>query len=65
MTCVQFDGVGDAKATLILAAMEFARRRIKPEGAKIRPPPTCYPTCGTTPTASRSIFLCASYQRRQ
>ncbi len=27
----QFHGVGDAKATLILAAIEFARRRIKPE----------------------------------
>ena len=32
---VQFDGVGDAKATLILAAIEFARRRIKPEGTRI------------------------------
>jgi DNA repair protein RadC len=31
----QFEGVGDAKATLLLAAIEFARRRIKPEGAKI------------------------------
>src|ERR1017187_4971172 len=30
-----FGGVGDAKATLILAAIEFARRRIKPEGAKV------------------------------
>jgi len=29
----QFGAVGDAKATLILAAIEFARRRIKPEGA--------------------------------
>ena len=26
----QFDGVGDAKATLVLAAIEFARRRINP-----------------------------------
>jgi len=34
----QFEGVGDAKATLILAAIEFARRRIKPEGAKIVTP---------------------------
>ena len=32
---VQFNGVGDAKATLILAAIEFARRRIKPEGTRI------------------------------
>lgn len=28
-------GIGDAKAALILAALEFARRRIKPEGLKI------------------------------
>src|SRR6266481_4081472 len=28
----EFEGVGDAKATLLLAAIEFARRRIKPEG---------------------------------
>ena len=35
---MQFDGVGDAKATLILAAIEFARRRIKPEGARIETP---------------------------
>ena len=34
----QFAGVGTAKATLILAAIEFARRRIKPEGAKIVTP---------------------------
>src|ERR1700681_1598359 len=33
-----FAGVGDAKATLILAAIEFARRRIKPDGAKIETP---------------------------
>jgi DNA repair protein RadC len=34
----QFAGVGAAKATLILAAIEFARRRIKPEGAQIITP---------------------------
>ncbi|NOT21656.1 MAG: DNA repair protein RadC [Nitrospiraceae bacterium] len=30
-----FAGVGEAKAALVLAAIEFARRRIKPEGMKI------------------------------
>lgn len=40
---VQFDGVGDAKATLILAAIEFARRRIKPEGTKIKTPADVLP----------------------
>ena len=40
---LQFDGVGDAKATLILAAIEFARRRIKPEGTKIETPADLLP----------------------
>ena len=40
---VQFGGVGDAKATLILAAIEFARRRIKPEGTKIETPADLLP----------------------
>src|SRR4051794_18851341 len=30
-----FQGVGDIKATAVLAAIEFARRRVKPKGAKI------------------------------
>src|SRR5688572_23153667 len=38
-----FNGVGNAKATLILAAIEFARRRIKPEGAKIATPADLLP----------------------
>jgi len=38
-----FEGVGDAKATLILAAIEFARRRIKPEGVKITTPADILP----------------------
>lgn len=40
---VRFDGVGDAKATLILAAIEFARRRIKPEGTRIETPADVLP----------------------
>ncbi len=32
---VAIDGIGPAKATLIAAAMEFFRRRIRPEGVKI------------------------------
>lgn len=39
----EFDGVGDAKATLLLAALEFARRRIKPDGAKIETPADLLP----------------------
>lgn len=37
------DGVGEAKATLLLAAIEFARRRIKPEGTKIETPADVLP----------------------
>ena len=39
----QFEGVGNAKAALILAAVEFARRRIKPEGSKIVTPADLLP----------------------
>lgn len=38
-----FDGVGDAKAALVLAAIEFARRRIKPEGLKLSTPADVLP----------------------
>jgi len=38
-----FAGVGKAKATLILAAIEYARRRIKPEGLKITTPADVLP----------------------
>lgn len=33
---LQVDGVGPAKATLLAAALEFARRKIQPAGFKIR-----------------------------
>jgi len=38
-----FDGVGDAKAALLLAALEYARRRIKPEGIRIDTPADVLP----------------------
>src|SRR4030042_1813139 len=34
-----FEGIGNAKAALILAAIEVTRRRIKPEGTKFKTPP--------------------------
>lgn len=37
------NGMGTAKATLILAAIEFARRRIKPDGQKIDTPADVLP----------------------
>lgn len=38
-----FEGMGNAKTTLILAAIEFARRRIKPAGLKIETPSDVLP----------------------
>src|SRR3989338_11258091 len=56
----QFGAVGDAKATLILAAIEFARRRIKPEGAKIETPADLLPHVRHYADRRQEHFLCAS-----
>lgn len=56
----QFDGVGDAKATLILAAIEFARRRIKPEGSKIQTPADLLPHVRHYADRKQEHFICAS-----
>ena len=55
-----FDGVGDAKATLLLAALEFARRRIKPEGTKIETPADLLPHVRHFADRKQEHFLCAS-----
>ena len=55
-----FTGVGDAKATLVLAAIEFARRRIKPEGAKIETPADLLPHMRHYADRKQEHFLCAS-----
>ena len=56
----EFDGVGDAKAALLLAALEFARRRIKPEGAKIETPADLLPHVRHYADRKQEHFLCAS-----
>lgn len=56
----EFDGVGDAKATLVLAALEFARRRIKPEGAKIETPTDLLPHVRHYADRKQEHFLCAT-----
>ncbi len=56
----QFAGVGDAKATLILAAIEFARRRIKPEGARIETPADLLPHVCHFADRKQEHFLCAT-----
>ncbi len=40
---IAIDGIGEAKATAIAAAFEFVRRRIKPEGLKIKFPADILP----------------------
>ncbi len=55
-----FAGVGNAKATLILAAIEFARRRIKPEGARIVTPADLLPHVRHYADRKQEHFLCAS-----
>lgn len=56
----QFDGVGDAKAALILAAIEFARRHIKPEGSKIGTPADLLPHVRHYADRKQEHFLCAT-----
>lgn len=56
----QFAGIGDAKATLILAAIEFARRRIKPEGARIETPADLLPHVRHFADRKQEHFLCAT-----
>ena len=54
------DGIGPAKATTILAALEFARRRIRPEGFKIGLPPDVLPLIQHMADRKREHFLCIS-----
>lgn len=56
----QFGAVGNAKATLILAAIEFARRRIKPEGSRIETPADLLPHVHHYADRKQEHFLCAS-----
>ncbi len=54
------DGVGMAKATLIMAALEFARRRIRPRGVKIKFSPDVYPLIRHVADRRQEHFLCIS-----
>jgi len=57
---LHFEGVGHAKAALILSAFEFARRRIKPEGSKIVNPADLLPHIRHYADRKQEHFLCAS-----
>ena len=56
----KIEGVGLAKATLIAAALEFARRRIKPEGLKISFPADVLPLIQHYADRKQEHFLCVS-----
>ncbi|MFZ1985310.1 MAG: DNA repair protein RadC [Desulfatitalea sp.] len=53
-------GVGCAKASLVVAGLEFARRRIRPHGFKIAFPPDAYPLIRHIADRSQEHFLCIS-----
>ena len=56
----RLEGVGPAKATLIAAALEFARRRIRPEGIKIETPVDVLPLVRHYGDRRQEHFLCIS-----
>ncbi len=53
-------GIGRAKAAVILAALEFTRRRIKPEGIKISSPSDLYPHICHYADRKQECFLSVS-----
>jgi DNA repair protein RadC len=56
----KIEGVGPAKATLIAAALEFAHRRIKPEGFRISFPPDVLPLIRHYADRKQEHFICVS-----
>jgi DNA repair protein RadC len=56
----KIEGVGLAKATLIVAALELARRRIRPEGLKINFPIDVLPIISHFADRKQEHFICIS-----
>jgi DNA repair protein RadC len=56
----EIEGVGLAKATLIIAALELARRRIRPEGLKITFPTDVLPLITHFADRKQEHFICIS-----
>ena len=56
----KIEGVGPAKASLIAAALEFARRRIRPEGLRISFPPDVLPLIRHFADRRQEHFICVS-----
>ncbi len=59
-TLCEIDGMGPAKAAVIAAALEFSRRRIRPEGVKIGQPPDILPLIRHLSDRKQEHFLCIS-----
>jgi DNA repair protein RadC len=57
---VNIHGLGKAKAALIMAGLEFARRRIRPHGFRISFPPDAYPLIRHMADRSQEHFLAIS-----
>lgn len=56
----KIEGVGPAKAALIAAALEFSRRRIRPEGTKISTPCDVLPLLLHYADRKQEYFICIS-----
>lgn len=57
---LDIDGIGTAKATALSAAFEFVRRRIKPEGLKIKSPKDILPLIAHYSDRKQEHFLAIS-----
>lgn len=57
---LNIDGIGQAKATLLAAAFELVRRRIKPEGLKIKFPADILPLIQHYGDRKQEHFICVS-----
>lgn len=57
---LEIDGIGEAKATTVAAAFEFVRRRIKPEGLKIKFPVDVLPLIQHYGDRKQEHFICVS-----
>jgi len=57
---LHINGIGNAKAASISASFEFVRRRIKPEGLKIKFPADIFPLIRHYGDRKQEHFICAS-----
>ncbi len=56
----EVSGIGRAKACSLVASLEFARRRIRPEGTRIREPSDYWPLIRYLADRKQETFVCTS-----